>query len=78
MKKKIAYTDEPIIGRRSLDFLPSPDELIKAPTHVRITINLSEESLEFFRELAQKHDTKYQQLIRNLLDAYVQRNKQHK
>jgi predicted DNA binding CopG/RHH family protein len=52
------------------DFLPSPEELILKEKTQRITINLSEKSLNFFREAAKKYNVSYQQMIKQVLDKY--------
>ena len=72
MKKKIKYSNEKI-GRVELvkDFLPKPEELVFKEETVKVTLNLSKSSIEFFKGLAQKHGSKYQKVIRNLLDRYT-------
>ena len=72
MKPKIKYTDEPL-GKVELiaDMLPSPEELAFKEDTVKVTIALSKSSVDFFKSEAKKHDTKYQQMIRRLLDAYT-------
>ncbi len=76
MKKKIKYRDEPMDDVRIVeDFLPSPDNLVIREETVKITISLSRESVEFFKQVARKHKTQYQKLIRRLLDEYAVRHK---
>ena len=72
MKRKIKYTDEPM-GELEIvkDFLPSPEELVLKEKNVRVTINLKESSIDFFKKMANKHHTQYQKIIRNLLDYYA-------
>jgi hypothetical protein len=73
----VDYTDEPVqFGPRVPDFLPSPEELAKADEVVKVTIALSRESVDFFREHAKAHHTSYQRMIRRLLDEYVERHQQ--
>lgn len=55
--------------------LPSPEQLVHRPTGVKITINLSEESLAWFKEQGDRLDMRYQRMIRNLLDEYVRQMK---
>ena len=76
MKKKIKYTDEPI-GKLQVvkDFLPSPDQLVYREDNVKVTLSLSRESLEFFKEQARRNRTQYQKMIRRLLDIYVEKQK---
>jgi predicted DNA binding CopG/RHH family protein len=53
------------------DFLPSPDDLVFKEDTVKVTLNLSKSSIEFFKEIARKHGSQYQKVIRNLLDNYT-------
>lgn len=72
MKKKIKYNDEKI-GKVEVvkDFLPKPEELVFKEDTVKVTLNLSKASIEFFKEVAKKHGSQYQKVIRNLLDRYT-------
>lgn len=78
MNAKTKYSDEPL-GKVEVvrDFLPSPEELAFKEDTVKVTIALSKSSVEFFKREAEKHDTKYQQMIRRLLDAYTQAQDGH-
>ena len=53
------------------DFLPRPEKLIVKPKSVKITITLSQDSVDFFKEIALKEHVPYQKLIRALLDQYA-------
>ncbi len=53
------------------DFMPSPAELAAIDDKVKVTISLTRDSVEFFKNVANKNDTNYQKMIRTLLDAYV-------
>ena len=76
MKKKRKYSDEPLDDVRIVeDFLPSPENLVFRDETVKVTISLSRKSVEFFKEIAKKHSTQYQKLIRRLLDDYAVRHK---
>ena len=76
MKNAIKYTDEPLGDLRVMpDFLPSPDELAFKEEKVKVTISLSRVSLDFFKQEAERYNTAYQKMIRNLLDAYARRHK---
>ena len=58
------------------DYLPPPSELIYPPSKtVKITIEVNQSSVEFFKAQAMKHHTKYQKMIRELLDKYVSQHK---
>ena len=77
MRAKIKYADEPIGPLKVVpDFLPAPEELAFKEDTVKVTIVLSKESVEFFKEEAEKHHTQYQRMIRRLLDAYTLAHKQ--
>ncbi len=71
-RKKVKYTNEPI-GKVKIipDFLPSPDDLIMKEEVVKVTLSLTKESVDFFKEEAGAHHTHYQKMIRNLLDQYA-------
>ena len=72
MKKKIKYSDEKL-GKLEIvdDFLPTPDDLVLKENTIKVTLNLSKSSIEFFKDLAKKHGSQYQKIIRNLLDNYT-------
>ena len=72
MKKKIKYTDEPMeMGERVKDFLPPPSKLVKREATAKITLELTQSSLEFFKRQAKKEHVPYQRMIRGLIDAYA-------
>lgn len=72
MKRFRGYTDEPL-GRIKIikDFLPPPDQLILKEDGVKVTISLSQKSVDFFKAYAKKSNIPYQRMIRRLLDEYV-------
>ncbi|MBL8180947.1 MAG: CopG family transcriptional regulator [Blastocatellia bacterium] len=76
MKKKTIYTDEPI-GKIKVvkDFLPKPEDLVFREDNVKVTLSLSRQSLDFFKEQAKLNRTQYQKMIRRLLDVYVTNQK---
>ena len=72
MKQKIQYSNESLGEVRILnDFLPSPEELAFKEKKVKVTITLSQASVDFFKTEAKKHHTSYQAMIRQLLDIYA-------
>jgi hypothetical protein len=74
MTAKIKYTDEPIGDPKVVsDFLPAPEDLVFHEEGVKVTLALSKRSVEFFKREASKHNTRYQRMIRRLLDAYTDR-----
>ena len=74
MKKTINYTDGEIGNIKIIeDFLPTPEELVVKEDNTKITISLTTETVDFFKAEAKKHHTQYQNMIRNLLDMYVEK-----
>lgn len=71
-RKKTKYTDEPMGDVKIIsDFLPDPSQLALKTETVKVTLSLTKESVEFFKEEAQANHTQYQKMIRSLLDHYV-------
>jgi len=58
------------------DFLPSPEQLVPKKNTVRITMEFTKESIDFFKREAQHHNASYQAMIRNLVDVYVKQQQQ--
>lgn len=58
------------------DFLPSPAELVPKKKTVRVTMEFTKESIEFFKQEAKSHNASYQAMIRNLVDAYAKQQQQ--
>ena len=54
------------------DFLPSPEQLVPKKNTVRVTMEFTKESIDFFKREAKRHNASYQGMIRNLVDAYAQ------
>jgi len=74
MKKKTYDIDKPIGKMKRVDdLLPPPEELVLPERTVKVTIMLNEASVDFFKRAANKHHTKYQKLIRALLDKYAEK-----
>ena len=71
MKNKIKYRNEPIEASLISDFLPRPESLILNEKKKRVTLTLTQKSLDFFKDSARKHKASYQAMIRRLLDYYV-------
>ena len=72
MKKKMIDSNMPI-GKltRIKDFLPSPAELGVSEETKKITISLRKSSITFFKRQAERYHTKYQRMIRELIDRYA-------
>lgn len=73
MSKETASHDFPL-GRltRVKDFLPPPEKLVMPEDTVKVTLLLSKASVNFFKHQASEHRTKYQRMIRELVDRYAQ------
>lgn len=71
MKNKIKYSNEPIEVKVVSDFLPKPENLILSEKKTKVTLTLTQKSLDFFKSAAKKHKASYQAMIRRLLDYYV-------
>ena len=76
-KRKREYDPDMPVGklRAVKDFLPLPEELAKAKVIVKVTIGLDLATIRFFQEQAHKHKSKYQRMIREVLNHYVSRCK---
>ena len=72
MKRRVIDDDMPQ-GKltRIKNFLPPPDQLVFPEETAKITISLKKSSIAFFKRQAMRHHTKYQRMIRELLDTYV-------
>lgn len=75
MKNKINYKDEPIEAKVVSDFLPKPENLALKEKKTKVTLTLTEKSLDFFKKSAKKHNASYQAMIRQLIDFYVANQK---
>jgi len=73
MKSKRKKLSDEHIGRVKVvkDFLPPPEKLLIRHKPVKVTITLSQDSIDFFKEIAHKEHIPYQKLIRALLDRYA-------
>ena len=73
--KQVKYTEEPI-GKIKIisDFLPLPHKLVMKEKTEKITLSLTKESIDFFKLAEKKNHTKYQKMIRNLLNQYAIRH----
>ncbi len=77
MNNKIPDPAEPI-GEVTIvkDFLPPPEQLVPKKTTVRVTMEFTKESIEFFKREAKRHNASYQAMIRNLVDIYAKEQQQ--
>ena len=78
--RKVIYNDAPkdvseaiTEGDIVADFLPPPEKLLRKESKVKITITLNSGSVDFFKKYAKKNNAKYQTMINEVLDRYVQK-----
>ena len=74
MRSRIEHERDMPIGRltRVRDFLPPPEKLVMPHDTLKVTLLLSKSSIEFFKRQATHHHTKYQRMIRALVDRYAE------
>ena len=72
MKRRTTNQDKPV-GKltRVKDFLPPPSELVLPEETIKVTIALKKSSVDFFKKAAERNHTKYQRMIRELVDRYA-------
>ncbi len=73
MNKRTTEVDFPI-GRltRIKDILPPPEQLVVPEETIKVTLLLSKSSVRFFKQKAAQHRTKYQRMLRELVDRYTE------
>lgn len=72
MSRKTKYTVEKLhMGERIPDFLPPPSKLVLRETTTKVTLELTQSSLNFFKQKAKQERMPYQRMIRGLIDAYA-------
>jgi hypothetical protein len=81
MKVKTRYRRAPkaianAIARAEIveDFLPPPDKLVFREETTKVTLALSQRSVEFFKAKARKYNVPYQAMIKRIVDLYAQRH----
>ena len=73
MKHKIKYSNGPIGKLKVIrDFLPPPEEIVFKEEPIKVTMVLSKSSVRFFKQKAAQHRTKYQRMLRVLVDRYTE------
>jgi hypothetical protein len=69
---EVEYTDGPLSNPVIIeDNLPRPDQLVFTEEKIRVTINLNDSCVRFFKGEAKRYRTPYQKLIRSVLDTFV-------
>lgn len=53
------------------DFLPSPAELVRKTAKEKKTISIDSYCIKFFKAEAEKHNTKYQTMMNEVLSQYA-------
>ena len=71
MKKRVQYTDEPMQMRLIKDFLTSPEELVTKGKRVKVSVEISQSSLDFFRQQVGRSKMQAKNMIGTLLDVYA-------
>ena len=73
MSKRTSEADFPV-GRltRIKDMLPPPEKLVVPEEMIKVTLFLSKSSIRFFKQQAAQHRTKYQRMLRVLVDRYAE------
>jgi predicted DNA binding CopG/RHH family protein len=80
MSKKTEYRSAPRRVAEAIhsaevvdDFLPPPEDLVFRDETVKVTISLTQKSVDFFKKTAEEQGVPYQTMIRKVLDLYSQR-----
>lgn len=80
MKKKTRYSEAPRSVVEALDAsepiddtFPPPGKLIFKRPSIKVTLALSQESVEFFKKRAKDHRVPYQAMIREVVQRYAER-----
>ncbi|MDJ0764165.1 MAG: CopG family transcriptional regulator [Myxococcota bacterium] len=78
--KKKKYEEFPVGDNLRVveDFLPSPSEIAFDEPKTKVTLSLTKSSVDFFKQQARLNGTKYQRMIRILLDNYVNQHREHR
>lgn len=73
MKRKRVYDENMPVGKLTEipDFLPPPEELFPPGETMKVTLNLKRASVDFFKRKARRCHTKYQKMIREVIDRYA-------
>jgi uncharacterized protein (DUF4415 family) len=76
MKKKISDRDEDMpIGKltRVENFLPPPEELFPKSEKKKVTLEIDDDTVSFFKSKAKQTGTKYQKMMREVLKGYAKK-----
>jgi hypothetical protein len=71
-KKTFEEEDGPSpLARAIPNFLSPPEDLFPIEDTLKITLRLDRRSVEFYKERARRHGTKYQRMMREILKRYA-------
>ncbi|MFH1262840.1 MAG: CopG family transcriptional regulator [Pseudomonadota bacterium] len=75
MKKRTQRDENQPVGKLTIveDFLPPPEKLVAASERVKVTIAVDSTTIRFFKAAAKKAGSKYQRMIREVLNGYARR-----
>jgi len=72
MRKKTVDLNKPIGKMMKIDdFLLPPEKLVMPEETIKVTLSLKKSSVDFFKRQAEQCHTKYQKMIRELVDRYT-------
>jgi len=74
MKRKKIFEDidgPSRLARVVPDFLPPPEKLFPVEDTLKITLRLDRQSVDFYKDRARRHGTKYQRMMREILKRYA-------
>jgi predicted DNA binding CopG/RHH family protein len=73
MSKRASRAEFPV-GKltRIKDVFPPPEKLVVPEETIKVTLLLSKSSVRFFKRKAAQHRTKYQRMLRELVDRYAE------
>ncbi len=76
-KKRVVDPDMPV-GKliRIPDFLPPPEKLIFPEPTEKVTLFLTQSSIDFFKRASTRSKIPYQRMIREVVDQYAKRFKE--
>jgi len=76
MKKKTHDQDDDMpVGKltRVENFLPSPEELFPRVEKKKVTLEIDDDTVSFFKSKAKQTGTKYQKMMREVLKVYAKK-----
>ncbi len=76
MKKKTQHQDDDMpVGKltRIENFLPSPEELFPKVEKRKVTLEIDDDTVSFFKLKAKQTGTKYQKMMREVLKVYAKK-----